>query len=72
MYLGHMMEITESGTLYREPLHPYTKALLSSIPIPDPELEDKRERILLKGEPAEPGQSAKRLRVSYPLSGGDA
>lgn len=50
MYLGHMMEITESGTLYREPLHPYTKALLSSIPIPDPELEDKRERILLKGE----------------------
>ncbi|MCY8455086.1 ATP-binding cassette domain-containing protein, partial [Bacillus spizizenii] len=36
MYLGHMMEITESGTLYREPLHPYTKALLSSIPIPDP------------------------------------
>ena len=44
------MEITESGTLYREPLHPYTKALLSSIPIPDPELEDKRERILLKGE----------------------
>ncbi|KAF1680850.1 oligopeptide/dipeptide ABC transporter ATP-binding protein [Bacillus mexicanus] len=50
MYLGHMMEITESGTLYREPLHPYTKALLSSIPIPDPEMEDKRERILLKGE----------------------
>ncbi len=50
MYLGHMMEITESGALYREPLHPYTKALLSSIPIPDPELEDKRERIILKGE----------------------
>ncbi|MGM0948827.1 MAG: ABC transporter ATP-binding protein [Bacillota bacterium] len=50
MYLGHMMEITESGILYRKPLHPYTKALLSSIPIPDPELEDKRERILLKGE----------------------
>ncbi|MBY8913849.1 ATP-binding cassette domain-containing protein [Bacillus sp. YC2] len=50
MYLGRMMEITESGALYREPLHPYTKALLSSIPIPDPELEDKRERIILKGE----------------------
>ncbi len=71
MYLGHMMEITESGTLYREPPHLYTKALLSSIPIPDPELEDKRERILLKGT-AEPGQSAERLRVSDPLSGGNA
>lgn len=50
MYLGRMMEITESAALYREPLHPYTKALLSSIPIPDPLLEDKRERIILKGE----------------------
>ena len=50
MYLGRMMEITESAALYKEPLHPYTKALLSSIPIPDPLLEDKRERIILKGE----------------------
>lgn len=72
MYLGHMMEITESGTLYREPLHPYTKALLSSIPIPDPELEDKRERILLKGEPLSPVNPPSLPRVSYSLSGGDA
>ncbi|WP_018662272.1 ABC transporter ATP-binding protein [Heyndrickxia acidiproducens] len=50
MYLGHLVELTESGSLYRKPLHPYTQALLSAIPIPDPKIEDKRERIILKGE----------------------
>lgn len=50
MYLGHLVELTESKSLYRKPLHPYTKALLSAIPIPDPKIEDKRERIILKGE----------------------
>ena len=48
MYLGSMVEICEAGELYRNPLHPYTKALLSSIP-PESPLE-KRERIVLKGE----------------------
>lgn len=50
MYLGHMVELTSSGELYQNPLHPYTQALLSAIPIPDPDVEDRRERIILKGE----------------------
>jgi len=50
MYLGHMVELTTSNQLYEEPLHPYTQALLSAIPIPDPDIEESRERILLHGE----------------------
>lgn len=50
MYLGHIVELTASNQLYKKPLHPYTQALLSAIPIPDPDIEDKRERIILQGE----------------------
>ena len=50
MYLGKIVEIADSKEIYLNPLHPYTKALLSSIPIPDPDLEAQREPILLKGE----------------------
>lgn len=50
MYLGHMVELTTSAQLYDKPLHPYTEALLSAIPIPDPDIEESRERILLEGE----------------------
>ncbi|HEX6593658.1 MAG TPA: oligopeptide/dipeptide ABC transporter ATP-binding protein [Bacillota bacterium] len=50
MYLGNMVELTNSHNLYNHPLHPYTEALLSAIPIPDPDIEEKRERIILKGE----------------------
>lgn len=50
MYLGKLVELTTSEQLYKTPLHPYTEALLSAIPIPDPDLEDKRETILLEGE----------------------
>ncbi|MGJ9458178.1 ABC transporter ATP-binding protein [Oceanobacillus sp. CF4.6] len=50
MYLGNMVELTDSAELYEKPLHPYTQALLSAIPIPDPDIEEKRERIILEGE----------------------
>ncbi|MFD2130593.1 ABC transporter ATP-binding protein [Pseudogracilibacillus auburnensis] len=50
MYLGNLVELTESTILYDSPLHPYTEALLSAIPIPDPDIEEKRERIILHGE----------------------
>jgi len=50
MYLGKIVELARSEDLYDDPQHPYTQALLSAIPIPDPEAEAKKERIILRGE----------------------
>lgn len=50
MYLGNIVEITQASALYANPMHPYTQALLSAIPIPDPEVEEKKQRIRLEGE----------------------
>lgn len=50
MYLGKMMELAESNELYSHPVHPYTQALLSAIPVPDPDEAAQNKRIMLEGE----------------------
>ena len=54
MYLGHVMEINESEDLYKHPLHPYTRALLSAIPVPDPKTSRTRHREILQGDVPSP------------------
>ena len=54
MYLGKIMELTDRNRIFDDPLHPYTQSLNSAVPVPDPKLERKRKRFILKGEPPSP------------------
>ena len=71
MYLGKIVELTTRNELYDNPMHPYSRALLSAVPIPDPVVEEKRQRIILTGDVSQPCKPAKGLQLLYSMSRSD-
>ena len=78
MYLGALVEEAAADDLYAAPLHPYTRALMSAVPVPDPLVEDRRERILLTGDlpsPANPPpcpESCRTYSTTSPICSGSS
>jgi oligopeptide transport system ATP-binding protein len=62
MYLGRIVELSDRNAIYEQPLHPYTQALLSAIPIPDPDKEAKRKRLIIEGDVPSPANPPRACR----------
>ena len=67
MYLGKIVELGGWREVYNSPNHPYTQSLLSAVPVPDPEKQHQRARIILRGRRAQPHRPAQRVPVPHPL-----